>query len=96
METFSIPGPPTEAPTSEKAAPDVVNHPPHYCVGGLECFEVMKQVFGIEAVKVFCRLNAFKYLFRSETKNGDQDIAKATWYLTRYLELCVDKEDEMK
>ena len=35
----------------------------------------------------FCRLNAFKYLFRSDRKNGVEDIKKANWYLTRFLML---------
>ena len=44
---------------------DPVTHPAHYCTGKYECIEVMTEVFGVEAVQAFCRLNAFKYLFRS-------------------------------
>ena len=66
---------------------DPVTHPAHYCTGKYECIEVMTEVFGVEAVKAFCRLNAFKYLFRSDRKNGVEDIKKANWYLTRFLML---------
>ena len=66
---------------------DPVTHPAHYCTGKYECIEVMTEVFGVEAVQAFCRLNAFKYLFRSERKNGVEDIKKANWYLTRFLML---------
>lgn len=58
-----------------------VNHPSHYNNGKYECIEVMKEVFGENAVKDFCRLNAFKYLWRANNKNGDEDIQKAIWYL---------------
>lgn len=71
-----------------KISDDPVSHPAHYCVGGIECIDVMEKVFGTEAVKTFCRLNAFKYLFRSENKNGRQDIDKAHWYTGKYGELC--------
>ena len=86
-----LPGFEVSVKMPERFEPDLVNHPPHYCVGGLECFDVMKRIFGIAAVKIFCRLNAFKYMFRSENKNGEQDIAKADWYLKKYLELCKEQ-----
>ena len=62
-----------------------VNHPSHYKTGKYECIEVMHEVFGEEAVKQFCRLNAFKYLWRSDRKNGEEDLKKAKWYLDTLL-----------
>ena len=56
-----------------------VNHPAHYS-GKHECIEIMRIMFGDEAVKAFCRCNSFKYRFRAARKNGDEDIAKAEWY----------------
>ena len=47
----------------------------------------MIDVFGKEAVKNFCKLNAFKYMWRANKKNGDEDIAKAQWYLNKFIEL---------
>ena len=57
--------------------PDIVTSPTHYIVNGLECFGVMKTVFGVEAVKIFAKLNAFKYLWRSDRKGGKEDLQKA-------------------
>lgn len=66
---------------------DVVNNPEHYCSGGIECIEAMEAAFGTKEVQIFCKLNAFKYLWRGEKKNGFQDIEKASWYLNKYKEL---------
>jgi len=59
--------------------PDNVNHPSHY-QGKHECIDVMRSMFGDEAVKGFCKCNAYKYRFRAAMKNGDEDIKKAEWY----------------
>lgn len=45
-----------------------VNHPKHYKSTKFECIEVMRDVFGDEAVKNFCLLNAFKYIWRADKK----------------------------
>ena len=58
----------------------LVNHPKHYD-GKYECIEVMRDVFGEDAVKSFCILNAFKYIWRHNKKNGTEDLRKAKWYL---------------
>ena len=63
-----------------------VNHPKHYD-GKYECIEVMRDVFGEDAVKSFCKCNAYKYRFRSSRKNGEEDIKKAEWYETKLIEL---------
>lgn len=67
---------------------DEVNHPDHYNAGKFECIEIMAEVFGIEATQTFCRLNAFKYLWRSDHKgNRVKDVEKAHWYLKKFIEL---------
>ena len=73
---------------------ECVNHPDHYKTGNYECIEVMKEIFGEEKVKDFCKLNAFKYLWRSDRKNGNEDLKKAKWYLDTYLlsELLNDED----
>lgn len=68
-------------------APSMVDHPSHYNQGGIECIDAMVAAFGIEEVKIFCKLNAFKYLWRSEEKNGAEDISKAQWYINKFQEL---------
>ena len=65
---------------------DNVNHPEHY-QGKNECIDVMIAMFGIEAVKHFCMCNAYKYRFRSDKKNGKEDIEKAEWYESKLIEL---------
>ena len=62
--------PPVNPPKEE------INHPSRYAGGKYECIEVMKDVFGVEATKHFCLLNAFKYIWRQEHKNGVEDIKK--------------------
>lgn len=73
---------------------DPVNHPSHYCKPGqLECIEKMEVAFGIEYVRYFCLLNAFKYVERCRDKdNFHQDIEKAIWYLKRLASYIDDNE----
>lgn len=65
---------------------DAVNHPKHYS-GAHECIEVMRAMFGDEAVRDFCRCNSFKYRFRAAAKNGEEDIKKAEWYENYLIEM---------
>ena len=65
---------------------ETVNHPSHY-QGKNECIDVMVAMFGKEAVKHFCMCNAYKYRFRADKKNGEEDIKKAEWYETKLIEL---------
>lgn len=61
---------------------DNINHPSHY-QGKHECIEVMRAMFGDEAVKGFCKCNAYKYRFRAGLKDEskyEEDIKKAEWY----------------
>lgn len=68
---------------------DIVNHPQHYCrEGGMECIDEMITLFGKEVVKHFCLCNAWKYRYRSNAKNGEEDIRKSDWYIRKYKELC--------
>ncbi len=66
-------------------AGDNVNHPSHYTQGNIECIDAIKEatkhLTGIEA---FCVGNVYKYLWRCELKNGDEDVDKAEWYLKKF------------
>ena len=66
---------------------DVVNHPSHYTQGGVECIDAMKSAFGADELAVYCKIAAFKYIWRCERKNGSEDVKKAIWYLQKFLEL---------
>ena len=71
---------------------DNVNHPVHY-QGKYECIDEMIALFGVDAVKNFCKCNVYKYRYRADRKNGQEDIAKAEWYMSKLMELekCDDK-----
>ena len=60
---------------------DNVKHPSHYQNGKYECIEEMIELFGVDAVKAFCRCNIYKYRYRAANKNGAEDIAKADQYM---------------
>ena len=67
---------------------DVVNHPAHYEFARFECIEVMEEVFGADALKNYCLIAAFKYLWRCDRKGKKkEDIEKARWYLDKFIEL---------
>lgn len=68
---------------------DNVNHPSHYADNpkGIECIDAMEAGLGKERVMSFCLCNAFKYLFRTENKNGIEDVKKAIWYLNKFVSL---------
>jgi hypothetical protein len=68
-----------------KAKPqaDMVNHPPHYKVGGIEVIDY------IESKELGYHLgNVIKYISRAGLKDGNviQDLEKAEWYLSRAME----------
>ena len=60
---------------------DPVYKPYHYTQGGIECIDAMVEAFGEYQTAVYCKLNAFKYLWRADLKSPDQDLEKAIWYL---------------
>ena len=66
---------------------DVVERPQHYTSTSIECIDAMRETQGDEAVKDFCVCNAFKYLWRHNSKNGDEDVRKASWYLNKAVEI---------
>lgn len=69
-------------------AEDMVNEPTHYKQHAMECFDEMVQVFGVEAVKAYCKCAAWKYRYRAPYKGKfDEDNAKADWYLKKLSEL---------
>jgi hypothetical protein len=68
---------------------DVISHPKHYCrEGAMESIDEMVLLFGKEVVKHFCLCNVWKYRYRSNNKNGEEDIKKSDWYVQKYKELC--------
>ena len=78
----------------EKVEVEMVNHPAHYNDGKIECIDAMIDAFGNREVMSFCKINAFKYIWRAEHKGGVEDINKAAWYLNKYIELAGVTEKE--
>lgn len=76
----------------ESKTDNPVTHPSHYTQGNIQCIDAMESAFGKEEVGTWCKLNAFKYIWREEHKNGLQDIDKAIWYLNKYKELKASGE----
>lgn len=70
---------------------DMIHSPKHYNQGSIECIDAMISAFGNDAVRDFCKLNAFKYLWRLGRKDEEeQEIGKIKWYLDKYMELSND------
>jgi hypothetical protein len=66
--------------------PDMVNSPPHYTTSGIECIDAIRAALTPEEFRGFCKGNALKYTWREKHKGGDQDLAKAAWYLNKLKE----------
>lgn len=65
-----------------------INHPAHYCQGGIECIEAIKAAtIGLMGMEAVCTANAIKYLWRWKRKNGTEDLRKARWYLDRLIKV---------
>jgi len=65
---------------------DNVNHPNHYCNGGIECIEAIKASMSFEAFCGYLKGNNIKYLWRYEHKNKPvEDLKKAQWYQNRLI-----------
>ena len=60
---------------------DLVNHPPHYTQGSVECIAAIKAALGANGFKAYCKGQVIKYLWRAE-----EDLAKADWYMRRLLQ----------
>lgn len=69
---------------------DLVNHPPHYTTGSVECIDALRAALGDEGFIGYCTGNAIKYLWRFQRKNGEQDIKKAIWYCQKLSEVIAD------
>ena len=72
----------------EEPKPDMVNHPPHYTQGNIECIDVIKYInkkLRMEGYEGYCLGNFIKYIWRCNNKNGWEDIDKAIFYLDELL-----------
>lgn len=78
----------SESSVTYQLTTDMVEHPPHYTAGGIECFDaIMSAVTGLTPQEAVCQANVIKYVWRFKHKNKKQDLLKALWYLNRLIEL---------
>ena len=67
----------------------IVNSPPHYKQGDVECIEAIKAATG-EGYQGYLQGNIMKYIWRYRSKGqAINDLKKAEWYLK---ELIVDEQ----
>ena len=72
--------------------PDLVNSPPHYNSGSIECIDAIEESMTPEAFKGYLKGNIQKYMWRYELKKGLQDVLKAEWYLNRLIKTLKKEE----
>jgi len=72
---------------------DMVNSPPHYTHGDIECIDAIRAALGPEGFAAFCRGNVIKYNFRCDHKGGVQDVEKAKWYLDKLIDTMRTKAE---
>ena len=66
--------------------PDMVNHPPHYNKGDIECIDAIRAMLDPVEMRGYLRGTSLKYRWRYLYKDGMQDIEKAEWYEKRLKE----------
>ena len=59
---------------------DAISRPKHYADGAIECIDVIEQ-----QEMPFHIANVQKYIWRWDKKGGVEDLAKARWYLDRFI-----------
>ena len=65
----------------------MVNHPPHYTFGAVECIEAIEASMSPEEYVGYLKGQVLKYIWRFEKKkNPLEDLEKAGFYLDRLIE----------
>ncbi len=65
---------------------DLVNRPPHYNQGDIECIDYLKDNLSPEGFRGYLEGNVKKYAHRFRYKGGVQDLEKSEWYLKKLIE----------
>ena len=64
---------------------DMVNAPPHYNGGSIECIDAIQAALTPVEFRGYCKGNNLKYTWRENYKGKNQDLRKAAWYLDKLL-----------
>lgn len=73
---------------------DAVNHPNHYCQGGIECIKAIEAAMPPEGFQDYCKGNVLKYIWRWRDKAGVEDLKKARVYLNWMIESAEKEKTE--
>tara|TARA_R100000426_G_scaffold19841_1_gene17136 strand:- start:20 stop:310 length:291 start_codon:yes stop_codon:yes gene_type:complete len=76
----------------DKTRDDMVNDPPHYNTGSIECIDAIQAALTPIEFRGYCKGNNLKYTWREHYKGEDEDLKKAAWYLDRLLKSIDDDE----
>ena len=77
-----------------ESAPDMVDNPPHYNNGSIECIEAIEAMLNKEEYIGYLRGNALKYRWRFRYKKKPfEDLRKARWYEERLMKFLLDNQD---
>ena len=69
---------------------DLVNSPPHYNKGGVECIDAIMSATNHNK-EGYLQGNVIKYVWRYDYKGGLEDLQKAEWYLKKLIEVYKEK-----
>ena len=79
---------------SKSIQEDVVNQPPHYNTGKIECIDAIKQSMDEKEYAGYLKGNVLKYLWRYNYKGKPtEDLKKAAWYLDRLIETTKEERE---
>jgi len=73
---------------------DMVNSPPHYNSGEIECIDAIEASMTPEAFKGYCKGNILKYMWRYEKKDELEGLLKARWYHNRLVETIIKHKEQ--
>jgi hypothetical protein len=73
--------------------PDMVNRPPHYTQGGIECIQAIRSaVEGRDGYEGYLTGQVMKYIWRYPFKGRLEDLEKARCYLDRLIQKLTIEE----
>lgn len=73
---------------------DMVDHPPHYTQGSIECIDAIESALGREGFIAFLRGQVIKYQWRMMGKSNPAiDNAKSIWYANK-LKAILSTDDK--
>jgi hypothetical protein len=72
-------------PYRPELQPDLVNHPPHYNDGSIECIDAIEAQLTPEEFRGYLKGSIAKYNWRERHKGGTESLKKARFYLNRLI-----------